>query len=78
MIELKVSKFKRKRLKESLQISHIKEKNHMIGNQEMYSKKPIPKGSRINFNTWVLIRSMKGAYLSEIKFNPSSEWIHVL
>jgi hypothetical protein len=49
MIEIKGVKFKRKRSKESLQSSRIKEAMHMVGSQEIYSEKSIPKGSRTQF-----------------------------
>jgi hypothetical protein len=42
----------------------------MVRHQEMYNEKSIPKGPRLILNTWVLIRSMKGAYITQNKFKP--------
>lgn len=73
MIEIKAAKFKRKRSKERLQSSHIKETKHMVGHQEMYSEKSSPKGPRLTLNTQVLIESTKGTYIAQNKFKPPSK-----
>ena len=78
MIEIKAAKFKRKRSKERLLSSHIKETKHMVGHQEMYSEKSSPKGPRLTLNTQVLIGSTKGAYITQNRFNPLPKWNQVI